>query len=1146
MDSSKNGNSKGGETEGFSHFPSGIEILCSTKDPIVDIVFAHGLTGDRVRTWTSQRKFWPKDFLKQGLPIAKRVMSFGYDAYIVRTTKVSTNRISDHARDLLITLAAQRMTEEESNRPIVFVAHSLGGLVCKVAILTSLISPEPHLMMIAPCTRAILFMGTPHTGSALAAWAKIPIRAMGLIKQSNKELISLLEPNSEMLSRIQMDFLDYIRQRETNHQPISITCLFEELPLGHFMIVPKESVILPGYNYASVHANHKDMAKFETEQDPGYLTVLAELERWTKEIQRVQVGLKMDAVLRSLPFPGMGAREATIEKPTTDSCGWILTEPNFQAWVKSARLEDSHGLLWIKGNPGSGKSTLMKYLVENPQLWSTNPTTIRLRFFFNARGSSLEKSPEGLYRTLMYQLIRHLSRSGNHPALNNFYSKYETTWTVQGSNELLPQLLRDAFHDMILAHDMPPIEVFVDGLDECDDQHIREVVKFFSRSASKALHARNILKICWASRYYPHVSAPKFLEIRLQEQNYFDIQRYVHQELMDLADLKPDSDFENEIVSRSRGIFLWAVLVVRKLLKAVDQGRQISYMRKLLRQLPQELNDLLHEIHESIDQSLREESIGLIQIVLFSPQPFPLEQLPLALAFGNRRPPESIEAWESSLEGFEKPDAPPQKRVEQLRRYVMTLSGGLIEAVSSTEAEALYLQVIHECVRDFFLTVEVCNKLGFVGTDEFKQASHLYLTRMLSNYLLVPELRCHLPETVIMRLFRRKIPKILTLGGKWLTFTQIALRDVFHYFNLLDTAQQRLIDIDTTAERWLQLIQPKLGIFAPETSLVDQIAHRLTDFDLQCVKDQHAQLIELLRDDERIDLLGLKDVTCFGLDRILDRLHDEIRQDRERRANRERRTHGEHRQNSALVDENITMFEHIVKHDEQTSHHRFVGLALLLSWSGIGNFAATMNALTLSIEVDVPKVVQFLMDHDRHRSFIEPLFKTTALDRRDILEVLLKNGADVNTSRGEESLLLAAAENGCVNTMRVLLDWQADKAFSDYTGRNALMLAAQHNHYHIAQLLLAKGIDVNLKDMQGRTALFQAGLQLVRNPREYEEIAKLLLRAGASLPQRGNNLLSPLDAGKVEGMIRILEVYQSEINETDTRKLAGDLQSPLV
>ncbi|KAL4891316.1 hypothetical protein BDV59DRAFT_183051 [Aspergillus ambiguus] len=147
-------------------FPDGVEVLHDCPDATVDICFVHGLTGDRITTWTAQGQYnpWPKTLLPSKLSKA-RILTYGYDAYVVRKSVPGSNRLIDHATNLLNDLTTDRVLHNAASRPIIFVTHSLGGLVCKKAILSSRNSPDAHLRNIFNCTRGVIFMGTPHKGS---------------------------------------------------------------------------------------------------------------------------------------------------------------------------------------------------------------------------------------------------------------------------------------------------------------------------------------------------------------------------------------------------------------------------------------------------------------------------------------------------------------------------------------------------------------------------------------------------------------------------------------------------------------------------------------------------------------------------------------------------------------------------------------------------------------------------------------------------------------------------------------------------------------------------------------------------------------------------------------------------------------------
>jgi protein SERAC1 len=94
------------------------------------------------------------------------------------------------------------------------------------------------LKRILHSTRGVIFLGTPHHGAALATWAEHLARSIGLIKQTNPDIVQVLRTDSEVLARIQDSFHTMVRARnQQGIQPIEITCFYEELPLPGVGIV---------------------------------------------------------------------------------------------------------------------------------------------------------------------------------------------------------------------------------------------------------------------------------------------------------------------------------------------------------------------------------------------------------------------------------------------------------------------------------------------------------------------------------------------------------------------------------------------------------------------------------------------------------------------------------------------------------------------------------------------------------------------------------------------------------------------------------------------------------------------------------------------------------------------------------------------
>ncbi|KAI0191514.1 hypothetical protein EV127DRAFT_428547 [Xylaria flabelliformis] len=252
-------------------FPSGIkELYCPSTGSAVDIVFIHGLTGDRERTWTAKNASqpWPKTLLASKLPTA-RILTFGYNAYVTGWKGiVSQNRIADHSFNLLIALAHYREGKEDT------------------ALSTAREQTDPRFKSILRSVRGIIFLGTPHYGAGLAVWGNRLSTYIGVVKWTNSKIVEVLRADSEVLARIQNGFHTMIQARSAEElESIKIICFYEEIPLKVIgFVVPRHSAVIPGYTHIGIHSNHMDMCRFETADAPGFKSIYEELHRWISEI----------------------------------------------------------------------------------------------------------------------------------------------------------------------------------------------------------------------------------------------------------------------------------------------------------------------------------------------------------------------------------------------------------------------------------------------------------------------------------------------------------------------------------------------------------------------------------------------------------------------------------------------------------------------------------------------------------------------------------------------------------------------------------------------------------------------------------------------------------------------------------------------
>ncbi|KAG8815662.1 hypothetical protein FRC17_000630, partial [Serendipita sp. 399] len=244
-------------------------------NPIVDIVAIHGLDGHREDSWTADNgTMWLRDLLPIDIPNA-RILTYGYDADTRSFGHTSTQTVLRHAREFAECLWQQRKPHPE--RPIIFLAHSLGGIILKRALghcNSRNINSARNLRDITTSTIAVLFFGTPHSGANGVGAAELMHQLLSVYMSTNNKILRHLRRESGMLEDVQDHYFPVSQRVET-------IFLYEEYETPIFggvrkMIVPHESAVIMGDSRAReavLHADHCQIVKFAGEDDPNYRKV---------------------------------------------------------------------------------------------------------------------------------------------------------------------------------------------------------------------------------------------------------------------------------------------------------------------------------------------------------------------------------------------------------------------------------------------------------------------------------------------------------------------------------------------------------------------------------------------------------------------------------------------------------------------------------------------------------------------------------------------------------------------------------------------------------------------------------------------------------------------------------------------------------
>ncbi|KAI1173894.1 hypothetical protein F4777DRAFT_555820 [Nemania sp. FL0916] len=639
---------------------------CEGPDTGFDIVFIHGLRGSRVKTWSRGDVLWPRDLLKDDLKNV-RVITWGYDANIANAfTYSSKDSLFGHSSTLLNDLA---MVRQEITRPIIFVCHSLGGLVAKEALITSASykthGRHSHLGNIYSSTVGVIFMGTPHRGSAKVSYGEIAAKIAGLtLRQPNRQLLETLKQGSAILDQQRDGFT-------TISNNMIIVCIREELPTGIGLIVPEYSASYDGFKVArdAIHANHMDMVKFSG-KNMGYARTLGHIQNIMKakssktHHDQKQHKFLRNIILEGLVFPGIDDREEEIDKAYADTCSWIwgsqrtsdktpARPSDFISWLRSTKP-----LLWISGKAGCGKSTLMKHICQDSrtepevkQSWANNRNLIILRYFFYEMGNNKQKSREGMLRSMLLQILK--MRRDLIPCIYpELFIDANSSRNTDETRKLPTDFLRWQKLSNCLISTLDQLKdsrilIFLDGLDEyrmadkedhyteeeldliydgdnedetwgrskwITDGH-KEVAKFICE-----LTKRENVKLCVASREllaFEH-QFRDFPRIRVHEQTANAIAKYcsdrLKKEAPDLVDLPK---LISTINSKALGVFLWVRFVVDMLVDGYANGDNSAELWEVIEKLPSRLggrNGLYMRMIRNINPRYFQESRRIFQL----------------------------------------------------------------------------------------------------------------------------------------------------------------------------------------------------------------------------------------------------------------------------------------------------------------------------------------------------------------------------------------------------------------------------------------------------------------------------------------------------------------------------------------------------
>ncbi|KAJ5817200.1 WD40 repeat-like protein [Penicillium robsamsonii] len=384
------------------------------------------------------------------------------------------------------------------------------------------------------------------------------------------------------------------------------------------------------------------------------------------------------------------------------TCEWILETDEIIQWLKGAN--DIHSnILWLYGNPGTGKSTMAITLAEEipKQQDFVNDDRI-LAYFFCDSAHETRRTVTAILRGLLYQFQKQRPHF-----LEHFLAKFsERGESIFDSFDALWSIFTQIIDDKLTGHKY----CVIDALDECDDnsQHIfLTQLDHYYRETPK--EHENKLHILITSRPYPeiyeHLRFFRHKDLSQYHQRKQDIKQMISEKVQNLKQKKTyTKSIEQEVtrilLDKAEGTFLWIGIACQELSKIRSRDAV-----KTLQNLPRGLDSLYRELLNNAIQQNRDEEGKINEILHF-----------VAVAQTTM----TVSMLSQACRSYE--DEPDEERITFFREDIEMCRLMVI-------IEGNFVRLLHKSVKDFLLKME-CEGL----TQNLK--AHATLSYRCISYLI--------------------------------------------------------------------------------------------------------------------------------------------------------------------------------------------------------------------------------------------------------------------------------------------------------------------------------------------------------------------------------------------------------------------------
>ncbi|KAF2176608.1 hypothetical protein K469DRAFT_812982 [Zopfia rhizophila CBS 207.26] len=686
----------------------------------VDVIAVPSLGSHAIGSWKSpsSNDLWLRDYLPDDLPNI-RVLLYGYDTSLLDNE--SKDSIEDLGSRFLESIKAFR-ADTTNHRPIIFIGHSLGGLLIKEALVRARKkSDDPQNLALCKACYGLLLFGVPNLGlrneqlNSIVQGRPNQVLIRDLVVDDDSEPSPFLKRISDQFSECckgQYRVISFFERKRSSTVQIRPDGTLAKIGPKTFMVTQKSATstgltAVADENNISLNMDHSGLVKYESRTQEEYNIVKEKLKvlvagakhevgrRFAENSLRPEQE-RLWSNLNQPPYKSL-RNSSKLAKPERGTLEWLvqpeivdhkpesrsespsqrsLTMKDFTSWRDSNNSES----LLVTAPPGRGKSVLSNFVLghlESRVPHEPSTATKIIYYFCNIRNDEASHNANSILRALIVQLCEHQQRlfrilppeyeTNSH---RFFSASFHTLWHT------FEMMLRDGAYARV--------ECVIDGLDvyqEGMDEFISQFTNTFSRRTETG---SPVLKLLCTSR--PEKDILDLWEPsmhRVLRCNPHDLDIFIDSRVGSLGKSFTDDMkqmVKNQLRMQAEGTFLWLEVVIRRITSIdVPTPRKI---KETINASPQDLDDLYRLL---VLRLVQKDIVNarFLAWVVYARRPLDLKELEDAMAIN---PKETYTNYEQCLKDR------PRLVSEEVHKDFGTL-------LDIAEGK-VYL--IHQSVKDYF------------------------------------------------------------------------------------------------------------------------------------------------------------------------------------------------------------------------------------------------------------------------------------------------------------------------------------------------------------------------------------------------------------------------------------------------------------